>query len=332
MSTMIPKIEAFKGDYIDIEMNHERTDITGYSITATIRDSNNVSYQKLGLSVDSTEKTSSLEQTYYFKVNGETYSIEAIPDMSYVQISSLMNIALKDSYTCEIVGIDDDQDIKIRNNSIGSEYFVEITAGDTNNLLTLLDTTPSTAKSGTTHTITKNSELAGGSSDQINWIDTRAGYQEFGLSIASTDPSGVLAADYDITVNDDNYTISLTLNETYTSIVSKLNSELGSEYTCSITGTTPTQDIVITHNTLGDDNDVSIEAGTENDLLTILSAPLNTAVVGFTNKGWYNVYVETNETSDFTREASIIIEVTDTDGNKTSKRGFITLKDNAFLF
>ena len=40
MTTIIPKLEALKGDYIDIEMNHRRTDITGYSIRAYIHDSN----------------------------------------------------------------------------------------------------------------------------------------------------------------------------------------------------------------------------------------------------------------------------------------------------
>jgi len=272
MTTIIPKINAFKGDSIQIELNFKRTDITGYSIRATLYDSNEYAYQKLGLSIDSTTSTSSLAQDYTFKVNETEYTITTTASMSYAQITSLMNVSIP-------------------------------------------------------HVIKKGSAIVtGGSSDQINFIDTRAGYQDFGLSIDSSSASNAAAQDYDITVNDTLYTITLTASEIYSSIVSKLNTELGTTYTCSIIGNSPTQDIRIEHNTEGDDNDVEIEAGSSADLLTLLSSTPEIAVSGFTNKGWYNVEIDEDETIDFVGDSYIEIEVEDSNGKKFSSKGCIVFE------
>ncbi len=327
MTTIIPKINAFKGDSIQIELNFKRTDITGYSIRATLYDSNEYAYQKLGLSIDSTTSTSSLAQDYTFKVNETEYTITTTASMSYAQITSLMNVSLGSDFTCIIVGTEDDQDIKIIQNNRGSEYSVLITAGSVNDLLTLLNSTPSASKAGIPHVIKKGSAIVtGGSSDQINFIDTRAGYQDFGLSIDSSSASNAAAQDYDITVNDTLYTITLTASEIYSSIVSKLNTELGTTYTCSIIGNSPTQDIRIEHNTEGDDNDVEIEAGSSADLLTLLSSTPEIAVSGFTNKGWYNVEIDEDETIDFVGDSYIEIEVEDSNGKKFSSKGCIVFE------
>lgn len=329
----LESIEAYKGDSIDIEVNHKRLDITGYSIRATIWDSNIYAYQRLGLSINSGDQTSSSAQTYKLKINGNEYSITTEENSTYAEIVDLLNLSFDGDYISEFIGFGDEQDIKIRSTTKGSTETILITAGSSDDLLTLLSSIPTDQHSGTPHIINKGtSNVTNGSDNQIYLTDTRAGYQSFGLSIDSSSGTGSLAQDYDITVNDTLYTITLTSDESYASVVSKLNTELGSTFTCEVTGSSPTQDIRIIHNTEGDDNDVEVSAGSSQDLLTFLGASLETAISGFTNKGWFYVYINDDETLYFVGDCFVEIEVTDTSNRSFSYKGYIRLKDSSLTW
>ncbi len=323
---MIPKIEEYKGNSIDIEMCHH-VDITGWDIRCKLYDSNNYAYQELGLSITETALTSSLAQDYKFKVNEVEYTITTTTSMSYANIATLMNAELGLLYDCKIVGLTGAKDIRITHNTQGTDYSISITDGDTANLLTLLGSTPSTAQVALPHSVEKASaSVDGGSSSQINWIDTRVAYQDLGLSVDTSTATTALAQLYYFAVNDTEYSITTTESDTYSTIATLMDAVLTS-FTVSIEGNSPTQDIRITHDTIGTDYDIEITAGdTGDDLLTLLNSVPDTAISGYTNKGYYTVYIDDDETTNFIGDSFIEIKLTNPAGRSQSIQGAINLK------
>lgn len=135
---------------------------------------------------------------------------------------------------------------------------------------------------------------------------TRTAYQDLGLSVDSTTSSGIGGATYNLLINGVNYAVvvgSSPANDTYTDLVDDINNAIGSaDFTASITGTSPAQDIRISRDTNQTDLDVLITDGVTNGLLTALSTTVDTAVSGYgidigqMTAKWFHLYSANNAT------------------------------------